>query len=312
MRYSGIGGQAVIEGVMMRNRDKYALAVRLPNNEIKVDVHQEKTDVEKYAKIPVVRGIVSFIHSLTIGLGSLSKAASYFDEEEGEKKELTEEEKKKKEKKDKAEMGGTLLLSFVLALAVFMVLPYYLSTLFSKIIPSESVVILIEGIIRVLIFLAYVILISQMEDIKRVFMYHGAEHKCINYIESGLELNVENVRKSSRQHKRCGTSFLFVVLIISVLVFMFIRMDSHILRVLCRLLLVPLIAGISYEFIRLAGRTENPIINALSYPGLLVQKITTREPDDSMIEVGIASVEAVFDWKKFQEEDKDSDCEFTG
>lgn len=312
MRYSGIGGQAVIEGVMMRNRDKYALAVRLPNNEIKVDVHQEKTDVEKYAKIPVVRGIVSFIHSLTIGLGSLSKAASYFDEEEGEKKELTEEEKKKKEKKDKAEMGGTLLLSFVLALAVFMVLPYYLSTLFSKIIPSESVVILIEGIIRVLIFLAYVILISQMEDIKRVFMYHGAEHKCINCIESGLELNVENVRKSSRQHKRCGTSFLFVVLIISVLVFMFIRMDSHILRVLCRLLLVPLIAGISYEFIRLAGRTENPIINALSYPGLLVQKITTREPDDSMIEVGIASVEAVFDWKKFQEEDKDSDCEFTG
>ena len=160
---------------------------------------------------------------------------------------------------------------------------------------------LAEGALRILIFVGYLLMISQMEDIRRVFMYHGAEHKCINCIEHGLDLTLENVRNSSREHKRCGTSFLFVVIIVSVIATMFIRADSRILRLLLRLAIIPLIAGVSYEFIRLAGRSENPIVNLLSKPGMLLQRLTAREPDEEMIEVGIASVEAVFDWKPYVE-----------
>lgn len=187
----------------------------------------------------------------------------------------------------------------VLAVAIFMVFPFYMSLLFQKFIASETVVILIEGILRLLIFLAYILLISRMEDIKRVFMYHGAEHKCINCIEHGMDLTVENVKKSSREHKRCGTSFLFVVVILTIIATMFIRVDSRILRLLLRLAIVPLVAGVSFEFIRLAGRTDNPLVNILSKPGLWMQKLTTKEPDEEMIEVGIVSVEAVFDWKTY-------------
>ena len=153
-----------------------------------------------------------------------------------------------------------------------------------------------------MIFLAYIASISLMKDIQRVFMYHGAEHKCINCIEHGMELNVENVRKSSRLHKRCGTSFLLFVMIISIIFFAFIDVKSRVLKVVLRWLLIPVIAGVSYEFIRLAGKSDNPVVNFLSKPGLWLQKLTTREPDDSMIEVGIASVEAVFDWRKYLSE----------
>ena len=230
-------------------------------------------------------------------------SASYFEEEE-DNKPKTKEEEKKAERKEKVEMGGTLIFSFVLALGIFVVIPFYLSKIFSMFIESASVIALIEGIIRVLIFILYILLISKMEDIKRVFMYHGAEHKCINCIEHGMELNVENVKLSSRLHKRCGTSFVFIVFLISVFVFMFIRMDSRALQLLCRILLMPVIAGISYEFIRAAGRSDSKIVDALSKPGLMLQKITTAEPDDDMIEVGIASVEAVFDWKQFLKENE--------
>ena len=298
MKFSGIGGQAVMEGVMMRNKNKYAVAVRLTNNEINVDVKEEKVNLDTVNKIPIVRGMVTFIHSLYIGISSLMLSASYFEEEE-DNKPKTKEEEKKAERKEKVEMGGTLIFSFVLALGIFVVIPFYLSKIFSMFIESASVIALIEGIIRVLIFILYILLISKMEDIKRVFMYHGAEHKCINCIEHGMELNVENVKLSSRLHKRCGTSFVFIVFLISVFVFMFIRMDSRALQLLCRILLMPVIAGISYEFIRAAGRSDSKIVDALSKPGLMLQKITTAEPDDDMIEVGIASVEAVFDWKQF-------------
>ena len=199
-------------------------------------------------------------------------------------------------------MGGTVVLSVVLAVAIFMMLPYYISSFFQKIITSQWAVALLEGVIRLVIFVGYVALISLMKDIKRVYMYHGAEHKCINCIEHGLDLNVENVRKSSRFHKRCGTSFLLIVMLVSVLFFMFIRVDSPLLRVVYRLVLIPVIAGVSYEFIRLAGRSDNVIVNLLSKPGMWLQRITTSEPDDEMIEVGIASVEAVFDWKPYVEE----------
>lgn len=306
MRYSGIGGQAVMEGVMMRNGNDYAVAVRKPDQEIVVDVKKYKgPDQEsKWKKIPLVRGVISFVDSLVLGMSTLMYSATFFEEEEEEPAALTEEEQKKQEKKKEREekvfMTGTMIFSIVLAVAIFMMLPYFLSALLQRVIPSQTIISIIEGALRIAIFIVYILLISRMEDIQRTFMYHGAEHKCINCIEHGLELNVENVRKSSKEHKRCGTSFLMYVIIISVILFLFIRMESHALRLVVRLLLIPVIAGISYEFIRLAGRSDNKFVNLLSKPGLMMQRLTTKEPTDDMIEVGIASVEAVFDWRAYQ------------
>ncbi|MCR4675585.1 MAG: DUF1385 domain-containing protein [Lachnospiraceae bacterium] len=298
MSYSGIGGQAVMEGVMMRNGKDYAVAVRLNDGTINVDKKKMKNDGSTINKIPIIRGMYSFVNSLVVGLGSLMSSASYFEDEE-EEKPKNEEDEKKAARKEKFEMGTTLAFSVVLAMLLFMVLPFYGSKLFGFFISSERILAVIEGIIRVIVFLLYVLLIGKTEDIKRVFMYHGAEHKCINCIEHGLELNVENVRASSRFHKRCGTSFIFIVLIISIFVFMFIHSDSRAIQLVLRIVFVPLIAGVSYEFIRLAGRSENVCVNFLSKPGLFLQRLTTAEPEDEMIEVGIASVEAVFDWKEF-------------
>lgn len=308
MKYSGIGGQAVMEGVMMRNGSKYAVAVRKPDKEIAVEVKTTKDINDIWHKIPIIRGMVSFIDSLVIGLSTLMYSASFFEDEENpvDKSTLSEEELKKLEKKEKAEMGGTLFLSFVLALAVFFALPYFISLGLNRFVTSSAVIAFVEGIIRIAIFIGYIVLISRMEDIKRTFMYHGAENKCINCVETGLPLTVDNVRKSTRFHKRCGTSFIFIVFIISVFVFMFISFDNTWVKLLARLLLIPVIAGISYEFIRLAGRYDNGFVNAISKPGLLLQKLTVMEPDDDMIEVGIASVEAVFDWKDFQDKNKES------
>lgn len=296
MKYSGIGGQAVMEGVMMRNGSRYAIAVRTPAHTIEIKLEKTSDGKDFWHQMPFVRGVVAFVESLTIGLSALSYSASFYEEEETLD---TKEERKKKERRDKAVMGMTMAVSFLLAMLIFMALPFYLSRFLGRVIPWMALVNLIEGLIRILIFVAYVALISRMEDIRRVFMYHGAEHKCINCIENGLELNVENVRGSSRRHKRCGTSFLLIVFVISVLVFMFIRFPSRILQLACRLLLLPVIAGLAYEFIRLAGRSENRWVQLLSMPGLWLQNLTTMEPEDDMIEVGIASVEAVFDWREF-------------
>ncbi len=302
MRYSGIGGQAVLEGVMMKNKDTYAVAVRKSDGEIVVEKKEYKSLFGNGAitRWPLVRGVVNFVDSLVLGMSSLSFSSSFFEEEDT--KELSEQQAAKKEKKEHVMMGGTIALSIVLAVALFMLLPYWLSTLFSGFGWSDTAIALVEGVLRVLIFLAYIVGISLMKDIQRVYMYHGAEHKCINCIEHGMDLNVENVRKSSRLHKRCGTSFLFFVIMVSVILFIFIRVDSPLLRVLVRILLIPVIAGISYELIRLAGRSEGKVIGLLSKPGMLLQKLTTREPDDDMIEVGIASVEAVFDWRTYVQE----------
>lgn len=307
MKYSGIGGQAVMEGVMMRNGSKYAVAVRTPDKSIAVDVKNTKDINDMWHKIPIIRGMVSFIDSLVIGLSTLMYSASFFEDEEDavDKSKLSEEELKKLEKKEKAEMGGTLVLSFVLALGIFFALPYFISLGLNKYIESQALIALIEGLIRIGIFIGYIVVISHMEDIKRTFMYHGAEHKCINCVEAGKPLTVENVRTSTRFHKRCGTSFIFIVFIISVFVFMFITFDNTWLKLIARLLLIPVIAGISYEFIRLAGRHENGFVNIFSKPGLWLQRLTVMEPDDDMIEVGIASVEAVFDWKGFIEENRE-------
>lgn len=318
MKYSGIGGQAVMEGVMMQNKDTYAVAVRKPDHEIDVKVSKRKNSktLDTVRKIPILRGVVSFVDSLYLGMSTLMYSASFFEDEDDEsassskkkdkEESLTEEEKAKKAAKEKkqenAMLGGTVVLSIVIALALFFALPYFLSGLFKKVISSQLLIAFIEGVIRLAIFLGYIAIISLTPDIKRTFMYHGSEHKCINCIEHGLPLTVENVRKSSKHHKRCGTSFLLIVMLISILFFMFIRVDSKPLQLLLRLVFIPVIAGVSYEFIRLAGRYDNPVVNLLSVPGLLMQRMTTKEPDDEMIEVGIASVEAVFDWKKWQKE----------
>ena len=198
--------------------------------------------------------------------------------------------------------GITVVISFVIAIGLFMVLPYFLASLLQKVVRNESLLALFEALIRIAIFLLYVVAISLMKDIRRVYMYHGAEHKCINCIERGRVLNVENVRKSSRLHKRCGTSFLLFVVFVSAVIFFFIRVDNAFLRVALRILLIPVIAGIAYEIIRLAGKSNNLFVRILSAPGMLLQKLTTREPDDDMIEVAIASVEAVFDWKAYFKE----------
>lgn len=305
-----------MEGVMMKNQDKYAVAVRKPDQEIVVEVAEYSGIIKnkKIKNIPILRGVFNFIESMVLGMKTLTFSASFFEDEEeepkkkkskdapveeAEEKELTEDELRKKKKQEDAMMGGTVAVSIVLAVAIFMVLPYFVSQFFQRFITSQIAIALLEGVIRLAIFVGYVAAISLMPDIRRVYMYHGAEHKCINCIEHGLDLAVENVRKSSKQHKRCGTSFMLIVMLISILFFMFIRVDNGLLRLGLRLLLIPVIAGVSYEFIRLAGRSDNVIVNILSKPGMWLQNLTTKEPDDDMIEVGIASVEAVFDWRSY-------------
>ena len=302
MRSSNIGGQAVLEGIMMRNGGKYSVAVRKADGEIAVGVQDYHSSLPWKAplKIPFIRGIFSFVDSLVLGMRTLTYSASFFEEEEGE--ELTAEEAGKQEKQDKVIMSVTMVIAVIIAVALFMVLPYFLSSFVEKYTSSRAAMTIFEGVIRVAIFLLYVFLISRTKDIKRTFMYHGAEHKCINCIEHGMELNVENVRKSSKQHKRCGTSFLFFVMIVSIIFCFFITTDSQVLRVIIRIALFPLIAGVSYEIIRLAGNSDNFLVNLLSRPGMWVQNMTTKEPDDSMIEVGIRAVEEVFDWRAWQKE----------
>lgn len=306
MKSSNIGGQAVLEGIMMRHGDDYAVAVRKPDGEIFVQ-KEEYHSVIKWkvlTKIPFIRGVFNFIDSMVLGIKTLMFSAEFYEDEEEVKseKELTEEEIAKKEKQEKWMMNATVAISVVIAVAVFMVLPYFLSSLLKPLMPSYHLRTLVEGFVRIGIFILYIALISRMDDIQRTFMYHGAEHKCINCIEHGLSLTVDNVRISSRQHKRCGTSFLFFVLAISIILLMLIQVESPLMRVIVRIALIPVIAGISYEVLKLAGRSENPIINLLSRPGLAIQKLTTKEPDDSMIEVAIQAVEAVFDWRAYEAE----------
>lgn len=304
MKSSNIGGQAVLEGIMMKNGSKYAVAVRKPDGEIeiKVDEYKSITKWEKLTKIPFVRGVFNFIDSLVLGMKTLTYSASFWEDEGAEIVEMTEEELKKKEKQEDLIMAITMIVSIVVAMGLFMVLPYFISNLFSSFIKSRFLRTVIEAIVRIGLFVAYILLISRMKDIQRVFMYHGAEHKCINCIEHGMELTVDNVRESSKQHKRCGTSFLFFVVLVSIIVCFFITVESQVLRVLIRIALLPVIAGVSYEMIRLAGNSDNPVIGLLSKPGLAMQNLTTKEPEDDMIEVAIKAVEEVFDWRAYLEE----------
>lgn len=317
MKRVSIGGQAVLEGVMMKGPKSYALAVRKPNKEIEVKVTDYVSLGERYKilQIPLLRGIVNFLESLYIGMKTLMDSSEYVEEEEETKKDSSEskkdikkessnkEDSKKTDKNEKESstgyLIGTLIVSLVIAVGVFMLLPAFLANFLYKVTESDLLVNLAEGILRLVIFLGYVVVISFMDDIKRTYMYHGAEHKTINCMEAGDDLTVENVKKHTRFHKRCGTSFVFIVMFISIVVFMFVRTDVMWLRLVSRVLLIPLIAGISYEFIRYAGKHNNACSNVLSAPGLWVQRLTTREPDDSMIEVAIKSVEGVIDWHEY-------------
>ena len=305
MKPSGIGGQAVLEGIMMRNKDKFSVAVRKPDQTIalKVDEYKGLTSGKKIIGLPFIRGIFNFIDSMVLGIKTLAYSAEFYEEEEEVKESKMDKavDKLFKEKAEDVIMGVTIFISIVIALGLFVVLPSVISDLLKNWfdIISVSVLSIIEGVIRIALFIIYILLISMMKDIKRTFMYHGAEHKCINCIENGMELNVENVMKSSRYHKRCGTSFIFMVMIISIIFFIFIRVGNPVLKIVVRLLLIPVIAGVSYEFIKLAGRSESKIVNILSKPGMLLQKITTSEPDEDMVEVAIEAVSAVFDWKEY-------------
>lgn len=314
MKPSGIGGQAVIEGIMMKNKNRYSIAVRKPDNEIEVVV-KKCNNLSKRIKIlrlPIIRGVYNFIDSLIMGMSTLTYSASFYEDPQEQAPTPADKLARSlfKDKVDSIVMALTIIVAIVFALGLFMALPFYLSRLLSQIIVSKTLLNLFEGLIRLAIFLLYVTAISMMNDIKRVYMYHGAEHKCINCIENGLELNVKNVRASSRLHKRCGTSFMLFVMLISIILFMFIKSDNALTQLGMRLLLIPVVAGISYEILKLAGRSNNIFMRIISAPGLLLQKLTTKEPDDDMIEVAIAAVEAVFDWREFRSVyDEDTDEE---
>lgn len=301
-RYSGIGGQAVLEGVMMKNKEKYAVAVRKPDGEIEVEVetYQGLAHGSRIKELPFIRGIFNFLDSLILGTKALNYSASFYEEEDGKETKLDKAmDKMSGGNGEKLLSGIVTVISVVLAVGIFIVLPYFISSLFENFIRNRSLMAIIEGVIRIALFLLYVWGISAMKDIRRLYQYHGAEHKCINCIEKGRPLTVHNVMRSSRLHKRCGTSFIFFVMLVSIVLFFFIQVDNVAEKVILRILLMPVVAGISYEIIRLAGRTDNIFIKILSAPGMWIQRMTTKEPDESMAEVAIASVEAVFDWKKY-------------
>ena len=307
MKYSGIGGQAVLEGIMMKNGDRYAVGVRKPDGsiEVKTDGYKSFTETHKWAALPLVRGVFAFADSMILGLRALSWSASFFeDDEETEEPSRFEKwlEKTFGDRMEKVLISFSMFMAFLLAIVIFLWLPMAAAGLLRSAGAGENLIALFEGVFRIAVFIAYIKLISQTEDIRRTFMYHGAEHKCINCVEHGLPLTVENVARSSKQHKRCGTSFIFIVMIISILFFMLIRVDNGFLKFGLRIILIPVIAGVSYEFLRIAGRSDNPVVNLLSKPGMWMQNLTTKEPERDMIEVAIAAVEAVFDWKAYEAE----------
>lgn len=300
MKSSGIGGQAVLEGVMMRNHDKYAVAVRKPDGEISVKNWDTRSIRERniFLRLPIIRGVVAFIESLVLGIKTLTYSSGFLEEEE--ERSLQQGEMQVSDRREVLENVLIVTLSILLAIGFFMILPFAVSELFRGKVHSQTMLTVIEAALKMLLFLGYVVAISFLSDIKRTFMYHGAEHKTINCVENGLDLTVENVRTQSRYHRRCGTSFLLVVMIVSIIFFMFIRIDNLWLRMLYRILLIPVVAGVSFEFIQFVGNSDNPVVLFLGKPGMWLQKLTTREPDDGMIEVAIASVEAVFDWRAYQ------------
>lgn len=311
MKRTTVGGQAVIEGVMMKNGERCAIAVRKPDHTIELKKIIRTSVIDKYAilRLPIVRGVVNFIESMVVGIQTLTYSASFYEEEVETGKFDQWFENTFKEKGESILMAFTVILSLFLSIGIFMILPYLMTGFLEGKIANHTAILILEGILRLVIFFGYILLISRMEDIQRVFMYHGAEHKTINCLEHGDDLTPENVKKYSRLHKRCGTSFLFIVMFISIFFFFFIKTDTVWMRVLYRLLLVPVIAGVSYEFIRFAGQSDSKLVNLLSKPGMMLQKLTTREPNTEMIEVAIRSVEGVMNWREYVKAVRDGEIE---
>ena len=300
MKTSGIGGQAVIEGIMMRNKDKYAIAVRKPDNEIELSVRESRLLTEKYKwlNFPVIRGVFNFVDSLVTGVSTITYSASFYDDPAEQKKTKADEIGKAifKDKLESVLMAVTIIISVALAVGLFMVVPYFVSRLLAGVVTSQFLLNFLEGIVRVVIFLLYLVAISHMNDIKRTFMYHGAEHKCINCIEHGAPLTVDNVMNSSRLHKRCGTSFMVLMLIVGIVIGLFIPVAPFgigFLRPVFKILLLPISCGIGYELIKICGKHDNAFTRVIAAPGLWAQRITTKEPDDKMIEVAIEAMKAV-------------------
>lgn len=292
-----VGGQAVIEGVMMRGSKGLATAVRLPNGsiEVKKESSESLTKKNKFFGFPIIRGFISLIESLIIGIKSLEYSASFFedDEEESESKFDKWFDKVFKEKGNSVLMGISLVLSLAFSILLFFILPTALTSLVKKTITSNVVVLnIIEGIIRVIIFISYIFIVGKLEDIKRVYQYHGAEHKTIFCYENGINLTPENAKKFGRLHPRCGTNFLFLVMVISIIIFSFTGWQSIGQRVISRVLLLPVVSGVTYEVIKWLGKSDSKISKIIAWPGLLLQKITTQEPDESMLEVAITSLKA--------------------
>lgn len=302
--YSGIGGQAVIEGIMMKNKEDYSVAVRKPDGSIDViqGEYLSLTDKYPFFRLPFLRGILSFYDSMALGMRCLSHSASFYEDDEGSEPGKLEQflDKLFGEKVEQVLSALVMVFSFAMALFIFVALPTILLSFVKKFLPIESALAFLEGLLRILIFVLYIKLISRAKDIRRTFEYHGAEHKCINCVEHGLDLTVDNVMASSKEHKRCGTSFIVYVMMISIFLFMFLHFDSLYLKILSRLLLIPVIAGISYEVLRLVGMVDNPITRLLFIPGMWMQGLTTKEPERDEVEVAIAAVERVFDWRAFQ------------
>ena len=298
--YSGIGGQAVIEGIMMRNKDRYAIAVRKQDGSIAVTEEKTKSfsDAHKWAKWPLIRGVVSFIESLVLGMKTLTWSSN---------ESLDEGDPEKKETLSDGAMAVTMVIAVLLGIGLFIVVPTLISSFLKRFIESDILLAVIEGVLRLLSFILYILGVSLMKDIKRTFMYHGSEHKCINCLEHGLPLTVENVMRSSKEHRRCGTSFLLFVMLISIILFMFIRVDNVFLKVGIRIALLPVVAGLSFELIRFNGRFDNAFTYILSRPGMWMQALTTKEPTEDMVEVAIEAVSKVFDWRSFLEKNFSSD-----
>jgi uncharacterized protein YqhQ len=294
---TSIGGQAIMEGVMMRGPEKTVIAVRNPQGEIVLEDLKDEAKYKKLKKIPIIRGIFNFISSLTVGFAAINRSTEIALSEEEQQPDKFDlwVEKHFGDKATKIITGVTMVIGVVLALGLFVFLPYGAMWGIEKLTGwnSGGWFYLIEGLIRILIFISYIALVRQMKEIKRLFAYHGAEHKTIHCYEHGEELTVENAARYTTLHKRCGTNFLVIVMLISILVFSFIRPESQLLRLGLRILLLPVVAGISYEFIKLFGRFDNWFTTLLSWPGLMLQKLTTANPDEGQLEVAIASLKAV-------------------
>lgn len=305
-KYTSIGGQALIEGIMMRGKEDIAIAVRKPDGEIvlKKDPINPLPNLA-FLKWPIIRGSVALVSSMVIGIKALTYSAEFF-EVEGESESESKFEKwlyeKLGDKADNILVAISMVFAMVFAFGLFGVLPTVLTNFFKATIENRWILAAVEGVMKIVLFLSYLLLISNMKDVKRVFQYHGAEHKTIFCFESGLPLTVENVRKQGRLHPRCGTSFILFVLVISIMIFSVISWNSLLMRVVLKVILFPVVAGLSYELLKYAGKHDGPVIRALSYPGLMLQKLTTKEPDDRQIEVAIVAMKAVLKEEEIVEE----------